>query len=145
MPLKNTHSCLKMLKVQLSVEFISVFSFYHYVVLMMSWHRKPPVSRWFSSQRASNAGVWWLFCYCPEQTFTQRVEFTVIWYPLKLTKYHSNITQEEYQLITWDMTTLTHCGPVTPYADIDLCQLGLGNGLMPDGTKPSPEPMWTYH
>ena len=40
---------------------------------------------------------------------------------------------------------LTHCGLVAPYADIDMGQPGSGNGLLPDGTKPLPEPMLTYH
>ena len=26
-----------------------------------------------------------------------------------------------------------------------LVNIGSGNGLLPDGTKPLPEPMWTYH
>ena len=34
---------------------------------------------------------------------------------------------------------LTHCGLLTPYGDIDLGQ------HWPDGTKPSPEPVLTYH
>ena len=44
--------------------------------------------------------------------------------------------------------SLTHCGLVKPCGDIDLGQHWLlinANGLMPDGTKPSPEPMLTYH
>ena len=40
---------------------------------------------------------------------------------------------------------LTHCGLVTTYGDIDLVNIGSGNGLMPDGTKPLPEQMLTYH
>ena len=31
-----------------------------------------------------------------------------------------------------------------PYGDIDLVNIGSGNALLPDGTKPSPEPMLTY-
>ena len=38
-----------------------------------------------------------------------------------------------------------HCGLVTPYGDIILVNNGSGNGLLPDGTKPLPEPMFTYH
>ena len=34
---------------------------------------------------------------------------------------------------------------MTPYGDISLGQHCSGNGLMPDGTKPLPEPMLTYH
>ena len=40
---------------------------------------------------------------------------------------------------------LTHCGLVMPYDDIDLVNIGSGNGLLPDGTKPLPEPVLTYH
>ena len=40
---------------------------------------------------------------------------------------------------------LTHWGLVTPNDDRDLGQIGSGNGLLPDGTKPLPEPMLTDH
>ena len=33
---------------------------------------------------------------------------------------------------------------MTPYGDIWV-NIGSGNGLLPDGTKPLPEPMLTYH
>ena len=32
-----------------------------------------------------------------------------------------------------------------PYGNIDLGNIGSGNDLLPDGTKPLPEPMVTYH
>ena len=35
---------------------------------------------------------------------------------------------------------LTDWGPVTQYYNI-----GSGNGLLPDGIKPLPEPVLTYH
>ena len=38
---------------------------------------------------------------------------------------------------------LTRWGLVTPYGDRDLGQHWLSNGLLPDGTKPLPEPMLT--
>ena len=39
-----------------------------------------------------------------------------------------------------------HCDLMTPYVDIDLkVNIGSGNGLLPDGTKPLSEPMLTYH
>ena len=40
---------------------------------------------------------------------------------------------------------MTHCGLVMPYGDRDRGNIGSGNGLLPDGTKPLPEPMLTYH
>ena len=51
------------------------------------------------------------------------------------------------QSIYQNKLTLIHCGLVTPYDDKDLGQhwLSSGNGLLPGGTKPLPEPMLTYH
>ena len=40
---------------------------------------------------------------------------------------------------------LTHCGLVTPYGDRVWVNIGPGNGLLPDGTKPLPEPILIYH
>ena len=34
---------------------------------------------------------------------------------------------------------------MTPYGDIDQVNIGSGDGLLPDGTKPLPEPMLIYH
>ena len=38
-----------------------------------------------------------------------------------------------------------HCGLVTPNGDKNLGQHWPRYGLLPDGTKPLPEPMLTYH
>ena len=38
---------------------------------------------------------------------------------------------------------LSHWDLVTPFGDMDLANIGSGNGLLPDGTKPLPEPMLT--
>ena len=47
---------------------------------------------------------------------------------------------------TWNPPRLlTHCGLMTPYGGRYLGQHGSGNGLLPDGTKPLPEPMSIYH
>ena len=43
---------------------------------------------------------------------------------------------------------LTHCDLVIQSSDITswiLVNIGLGNGLLPDGTKPFPEPILIYH
>ena len=40
---------------------------------------------------------------------------------------------------------LTHSGLVAPYGIIELVNIGAGNGLLPDGTKPLPEPILTNH
>ena len=40
---------------------------------------------------------------------------------------------------------LTQCGLVASYGDINLSQHWLGNGLLPNGTKPLLEVMLTYH
>ena len=34
---------------------------------------------------------------------------------------------------------------MTPYGGTGLGHIGPGNGLLPDGTKPLPEPMLAYH
>ena len=43
------------------------------------------------------------------------------------------------------MVDLSDCGPVTPYMDRDLCEIGSGNDIFSDCTKPLAEPMLTYH
>ena len=40
---------------------------------------------------------------------------------------------------------LTHCGLVTPYGAKIWVNIDSGYGLLPDGTKPLPEPKFTYH
>ena len=42
------------------------------------------------------------------------------------------------------MMNLTHCGLVIPHAIIIWDNVGSGNGLLPDGTKPSPDPLLAY-
>ena len=44
-----------------------------------------------------------------------------------------------------ELVFLNHCGLVTPYGDIDLVNIGLGNSLLPDGTNPLSEPMLTNY
>ena len=39
---------------------------------------------------------------------------------------------------------LTNCGIVTPYGDKICVNFGSGNDLLPDGTKPLSEPIFTY-
>ena len=39
---------------------------------------------------------------------------------------------------------LSHCGPVTLYGNIKVGHIGSGNGLLPDSTKPLPEPLFNY-
>ena len=41
----------------------------------------------------------------------------------------------------WSGYLLTHCHLVMPCGDTDLFSIGSGNGLLPDGNKPLPEPM----
>ena len=48
-------------------------------------------------------------------------------------------------LSSYPVAFLTYCGLVTPYGDRVLVNICSGNGLLPDGTKPLPEPMLTYH
>ena len=40
---------------------------------------------------------------------------------------------------------LTHCCLVTPYGAKIWVNIGSGNGLLPDGTKPLPEPILTFY
>ena len=40
---------------------------------------------------------------------------------------------------------LTYCDLVMPYAPQIWVKIGLGNGLLPDGTKPLPKPILTNH
>ena len=44
---------------------------------------------------------------------------------------------------SWAQIILTHCDLMMPCNNIDLGQHCSGNGLLPDGTKPLPEPMLT--
>ena len=48
-------------------------------------------------------------------------------------------------MLSHPVVFLTHCCLVTPYGDRVLVNIGSGNGLLPDGTKPLPEPMLTNH
>ena len=46
---------------------------------------------------------------------------------------------------SWNnLDALTHCSLVTPYATEIWVNIGSANGLLPDGTKPLPDPMLTY-
>ena len=44
-----------------------------------------------------------------------------------------------------DKFSLTHCGLVRHMVTLICVSIGSGNGLLPDGTKPLPYPMLTYH
>ena len=53
-------------------------------------------------------------------------------------------------LLWLDQSFLTHCSQVMPYGNIYIyiyisVNFGSDNDLLPDGTKPLPEPMLTYH
>ena len=54
-------------------------------------------------------------------------------------------TPSEKSLFDSLVMQLTHYGLVTPYGNRELGQHCSGNGLLPDGTKPLPEPMLTCH
>ena len=44
------------------------------------------------------------------------------------------------------MSETNHCGLVTINGDIEIwVNIGLGNGLLPDGTKPLPEPSLIHY
>ena len=51
-----------------------------------------------------------------------------------------------YKCMLESSLQLTHCGLVMPYGDIDSgMQIGSGNDLLHDNTKPLPEPLLTDH
>ena len=41
--------------------------------------------------------------------------------------------------------SLIHCRQVTPHGDLEPDNMASGNGLLPVGTKPLPDPMLTSH
>ena len=61
------------------------------------------------------------------------------------------ITSNYKQPIRWASyevsigSILSHSGLVTPYSDIDLGHIGSDNGLVPEGNKPLPGPMLSFH
>ena len=57
--------------------------------------------------------------------------------------YVGNLTEKVHGLCQFN--GLTHCGPLTPYGTQIPVNIGSGNGLLPDGTKPLPEPTLTYY
>ena len=57
---------------------------------------------------------------------------------MKLKEYSSRHDDTKYNI----SRMLTHCGILTPYADIWVNN-DSDNGLVPDGTKSLPEPMLT--
>ena len=65
--------------------------------------------------------------------------------PMLTNHQQGTLCQTDLPYDTRDECTLTHCGLGAPYGDIDLGKTGSGNGLLPDGTKPLPEPMLPNH
>ena len=55
--------------------------------------------------------------------------------------FHCEIWHTQIFFVYW----LTHCDPVTSYGIIAFVNIGSGNGLLPDGTKPLPKPVVMYH
>ena len=78
-----------------------------------------------------------VFCLLPKISFQDNISF----------KMTDDIKRDhdilKIQLIAADnkYMNLTHCSLFTPYSDVDLGQ----HSLLPDGTKPFPEPMLIYH
>ena len=58
--------------------------------------------------------------------------------------YYFEICLHMKMTCCWSLRSSTHCSLVTPYGDIIWINTGSSNGLVPDGTKPLPEPMLTY-
>ena len=73
------------------------------------------------------------------------INTTNMWYQGLLFFNHSLYDIEARRRTYTHSFPLTHCGLMTSYGGIDWVNIGSGNGLLPDGTKPLPEPMLTYH
>ena len=63
--------------------------------------------------------------------------------------FHFELSKGRKLTVLWVEWKLAHCGLMTPYGDTNLGQhpgvnTGTGNGLLPDSTKPLPEPVLTY-
>ena len=60
-------------------------------------------------------------------------------------KMHLKMSSAKWQPFYWGLNVLTHCGLVMSYGILDSINIGSGNGLLPDGTKPLPEQVLTNH
>ena len=57
-----------------------------------------------------------------------------------ITLLYQNIVSQDHSV----KCSLTHCGLVTPHGTEIWANIASGNGLLPDGTKPLPEPMLNF-
>ena len=77
--------------------------------------------------------------------FWERTHFpSISHYSQRFSEYYHHTY---WECFNWDIT-LHHCDLVIQSSDITswiLVNIGLGNGLLPDGTKPLPEPILIYH
>ena len=98
------------------------------------WHwtsLKVPRTSWLAQAKSGS------------QSAVLEVTISVIW------EISSKVEGLWCHLASLEDNGFSHCGLVMPYGNIDPCQhwlrqLGSGNGLSPDGTKPLPEPMLTH-
>ena len=60
-------------------------------------------------------------------------------------RYRVSTNHVTFDDVIYMQEAWTHCDPVTPYGDMTWVNKGSDNGLLPDGTKPLPEPMLIYH
>ena len=58
---------------------------------------------------------------------------------------HNTISHKISKLNDYYFFILTHSSLVMPNGDTNLGNIGSGYGLLPDGTKPLPEPIIPYH
>ena len=57
-----------------------------------------------------------------------------------------SVVSNQYFICDGTLVDINSLGLVTPYGIVEiLVNTGSGNGLLPDGTKPLPEQMFTYH
>ena len=85
--------------------------------------------------------LFWLFCFTFIITYV--IYVILISYRLKwnVALFWDWFIRGIFQLLS----KLTHCGLVTPYGDRDLGQHWYRYSLLPDGTKPLPEPILTQY
>ena len=76
------------------------------------------------------------------QSFLEENAFQIAGYKIAIFFKPRWLDNRTFHTYTWDAPSLTHCGLVTKQIWVNI---GSGNGLLPDGTKPLPEPMLTYN
>ena len=97
----------------------------------------PGISKWISIVAALRTFTYFLF-----QVFVKRLKKAVAKNDAnRAHRLRQNKPKYKLDHIVKERYELTHCGLVTTQ---DWFNIGSGNGWLPDGTKPLPEPTLTY-